>query len=398
MKLLTFSNLYPNNVDESHGIFVERRLQELVKNGGVSARVVAPVPWFPFRAAAFGSRADFARISRRETRNGIVVHHPRYPLIPKFGMSSAPWFMAAGTRATVESAIREHGGADLIDAHYFYPDGVAAARLAKRLGLPYVITARGSDINLIGRYPRPRRLMREAAENASAVIAVSEALAREMRRIGMPAKKIHVLRNGVDLEFFSPGDAQTSALTGPEFLCVGALKMAKGQDVAIRFVAELPDARLAIVGTGPDENGLRKLAEELGASRRIEFVGRLDPEALRERYRRADALILMSEREGMPNVVLESLACGTPVLASRVGGIGELVDDGDAGELTDDRSAEALIRAWQRLRERGIDRHAVRRHAERFSWRDTIAGLDRLLRECAVGNSAKQGTLSHKSH
>jgi teichuronic acid biosynthesis glycosyltransferase TuaC len=332
-----------------------------------------------------------AGVAAYDERKSMAVHHPRYPLLPAAGMSTAPWLMAAGTRPRVREVLSSHKPVELIDAHYFYPDGVAAAMLARWMGLPYIITARGSDINLIATYSWPRRLMLRAAANASAVIAVSRALAAAMVAMGMPESRIHVLRNGVDLEFFSPlpGSQERRRPSGSPatFLSVGALKPAKGHDIAIRFIHRLQEARLVIAGAGPDERRLRLLCERLDVSPRVQFAGVLDAGSLRDCYRKADALVLMSEREGMPNVVLESLACGTPVLAADVGGIAEIVSSETAGELVDRRNAEALVAAWRRLQARGIDRRAVRRHAEQFSWDETITGLHRLMHRCARGNA-----------
>ena len=384
VQILTFSSLYPNNVDPSHGIFVERRLRELVAHTDIRSTVISPVPWFPFRAGIFGDYAGMAAISRRDQRFGIDVLHPRFPLIPKLGMNAAAGLMASACRRPVRSCVKALGVA-LIDAHYFYPDGVAASRLARELGLPYCITARGSDINLIGNFKSPGKQMLRAAEGASALIAVSEALACAMRDLGMPAEKIHVLRNGVDLDFFAPDSSDHSgkrlAPGGPVFLSVGALKPAKGHGIAIRFIQQLPDARLVVIGKGTGEAGLQQLASQLGVGDRVTFTGTLAPEALRSWYRAADALILMSEREGMPNVILESLACGTPVLATDVGGIPELITDSCCGELIPSRSADDLATAWQRLLRRGIEPKRIRQLAMRFSWHDSTEKLHALMTE-----------------
>ncbi len=397
MNILTYSNLFPNNVDESNGIFVERRLRELVERTDVEATVIAPVPWFPFRSEAFGSWSAMARIDARAQRGGIDVHYPRYPLLPAVGMNLAPSLMALGTRRCVEAAVRGAKPIDLIDAHYFYPDGVAASRLARRLGVPCMITARGSDINLIGEFAGPRRRMQEAASYATALIAVSEALAETMVRIGLPEDKIHVLRNGVDLDYFSPvADAARHNEAAPALLSVGALKPTKGHEHALRALPRLPGASLVIAGHGPDLGRLTGIANELGVTDRVNFAGSLPSGELREAYRRADATVLMSTREGLPNVVLESLACGTPVIATRVGGIPEAVSSVDAGVLCDAQSAEALIAAWRALADRYPSPAAVRAQAERFSWDDTIAGLHALMAECAT--SRQQPATRHISH
>ena len=165
-KVLLFSTLYPSSVRPGHGIFVETRLRELLKAGGVEARVVAPIPWFPSTHERFGSYARIARTPAAEEWNGIAVLHPRYLLIPKLGMTSAPFAMAAASLGPLRRLIRQGFDFDVIDAHYYYPDGVAAALLAKWLGKSLAITARGTDLNLIPQHALPRRMIRWASTQA----------------------------------------------------------------------------------------------------------------------------------------------------------------------------------------------------------------------------------------
>ena len=147
------------------GVFVENRLRHLLATGEVEARVVAPVPWFPSRHPRFGGYARWASVPFAETRDGIEVSHPRYPLPPKLGMLPHPFLMAAGTLATVLRLRRTGFAFDLIDAHYFYPDGVAALLLGAWLDRPVAITARGTDLNLYPqRFPLVRRMIAWAAK------------------------------------------------------------------------------------------------------------------------------------------------------------------------------------------------------------------------------------------
>ena len=176
MKILTFTTLYPSEARPRHGVFVETRLLHLQRHADVNVRVVAPVPWFPSSADRFGVYASFARTPRHEVRGGNPVHHPRYLAIPHAGMYLHPYTLArAGIREI--GVLRRSGyDCDLIDAHYFHPDGVAAAILARRIGKPLVVTARGSDVNLLSQYAVPRRLILWAAKQAQAIITVSAAL------------------------------------------------------------------------------------------------------------------------------------------------------------------------------------------------------------------------------
>jgi glycosyltransferase involved in cell wall biosynthesis len=295
--------------------------------------------------------------------------------------------MAKATLGAVREIASTRGPINVIDAHYFYPDGVAAAQVAERLGIPFVVTARGSDINVIAEFAKPRQMIVEAAHRAKMVIAVSEALKRSLVGLGVDEGKIEVLRNGVDLTFFCPGDRvalrDKLGFDSTMFISVGALKEAKGHDVAIRSLAHIPGASLTVIGGGPFENELKSLATSLGLESRVDFAGRLSADELLDYYQAADALLLVSRREGMPNVVLESLACGTPVIAADVGGIREVVSDPAMGELLSDRRPQSLATAWRSLMQRGIDRGTIRKRAECLSWEPTIEGLHSVFERCA---------------
>ena len=391
MKILTVTSLYPNEVQPNHGIFVENRLRRIV-GGAIEARVVAPVPWFPFTAGAFGRYARFARVPREETRCGIRVLHPRFPSIPKVGMSVAPLLMYAALERFVRGGGLGRYDFDLIDAHYFYPDGVAAALLGRRYGKPVVVTARGSDINLIAQYAIPRRQIIWAARKAAAVIAVSEALKERMVDLGIDPDRIFVLRNGVDLDAFQPKGTRSlrsEAEGAPILLSVGNLVAGKGHDLAIRALTLLDGAELQIVGEGPLRASLEALAQSLSVGQRVRFLGRVPHERLTEVYGAADALILASAREGWPNVLLEAMACGTPVVATKVGGIPEIVKSSPAGVLVEERSPEAIASAVEGLLAAPPPRAATRAYAEQFGWQETIDAQRQLYHRLVVGRRSE---------
>ncbi|MBD8531330.1 MULTISPECIES: glycosyltransferase family 4 protein [unclassified Massilia] len=378
MKILTFSTLFPNSEKPGHGIFVETRLRHLVASGQVEARVVAPVPWFPSTHPRFGDYAKQARVPRQEQRHGITVLHPRYPTIPRIGMNVAPLLLAQAVKPVIARMLDEGDDFDLIDAHYFYPDGVAAAMLARHFNKPLVITARGSDITLIPQHPLPRRMIRWAARRADAVITVCNALRDEVIALGVDAARVTSLRNGVDLQLFRP--TERLATKGPfTLLTVGHLVPVKAQELIIGALPLLPDVRLVVAGDGVNRQMLEDLARTLNVAERVQFLGAVPQAQLRSHYGAADALVLASSREGWANVLLESMACGTPVVASRVYGTPEVVAAPEAGVLMAERTPQGVADAVNALRARYPDRLATRRYAERFSWDDTTAGQLRLF-------------------
>lgn len=376
IRLLVFSSLYPNAAQPRHGVFVEERLRHLVDSGRVSATVVAPVPWFPFRHPLFGAYSTFASVPEREERHGITILHPRYPVIPKLGMSVAPFLMYRALLPVLRKLKTKRIDFDLIDAHYFYPDGAAAARLGAAIGKPVVITARGSDVTWIPRYSRPRRQIQRAAERAAAVVTVSQALKNSLANLGVNPEKVTVLRNGIDLDRFGPRDRTMIRakldLSGPVWLTVGRLIELKGVHIAIETLTRVPDATLLIAGDGPEERKLRDLVERFGLGRQVRFLGAIPHDRLCDYYNAADVMILASSREGMPNVALEALACGTPVIAAPFAGVIELLSAPEAGEIAAERSAEAIASAWLRLRGRALERAATRSFAERLGWQPVV--------------------------
>lgn len=384
IKTLTFTTLFPNSAQPVHGIFVENRLRHLLESGEVSTTVVAPVPWVPPFLSSHGQYGRYRRIGRIEQRDGLDVFHPRYPVIPKVGMPVAPALLAAWSLPFIRSLRQQTGDFDLIDAHYFYPDGVAATILGQRLGKPVVITGRGTDLSLIPSNPLARRQIQWAAARAAGMITVCEALVEPLVEMGVERQRVTVLRNGVDLIKFHPGDREAArrkwGLTGPALASVGLLIERKGHHLVIEALASLPGVTLLIAGDGPERRAYENHAAKLGVVDRVRFLGNLPHSELRDLYVAVDALVLASSREGWANVLLESMACGTPVVATRIWGTPEVVRGPSAGVLVPERSAAALVGGVQTVLSAAPDRADVRVYAERFDWSETTLGQLKLFK------------------
>lgn len=394
VRTLLFSTLYPSELRPNHGIFVETRLRELLKTGGVDTRVVAPVPWFPSTSRRWGDYARLARTPRQETRQGIEVLHPRYLQLPKIGMTLAPLLMALGARGCIRRLIESGFDFDVIDAHYYYPDGVAAALLGAWFRKPFIVTARGTDINLIPEHRWPRKLLQWAGQRASASIGVSAALVERMRALAFDPGRLHVIRNGVDLERFRPHEPaamrQALSITGaPVILTVGNLHEHKGQRLALEAFALLrqshAQAQLLVVGEGPDRAWLQARSVALGLTAAVRLVGMVPNTELARWYSAADVLVLASSREGWPNVLLEAMACGTPVVASDVGGVREIVQTAVAGRVLERRMPQNLADSLHGLLVDLPERAAVRGHAVQFGWQRTSEDQLALFRELVIG-------------
>ena len=381
IRLLTFTTLFPHRGTPNHGVFVENRLRHLLSGGGVVATVMAPVPWFPAVAARAMPASPWVRqtlAEPAEMRGGLRILHPRYPVIPRFGMTVAPALLYAASVRAIRAAQRDGLAFDVIDAHYLYPDGVAAVALGQRFGVPVVITARGSDVTQLPDYPVPRRLIRWAMARADALISVSAGLKMAMVALGADPSRITVLRNGVDLAMFQPLDRDTAraalGLDGPTLLSVGLLNERKGHQRVIAALPELLGWQLLIVGDGPDRGKLLALAQSIGVADRVRMVGSVPHAALPEYYSAADALVLASSREGWANVLLESMACGTPVVASPIPGNPEVVQEVAGGVIMPENSGSGIAAGVRSLLEVQRPRAETRAYAERFSWDATTAG------------------------
>lgn len=383
VRVLTMTSLFPNGEMPRHGIFVRERLRHLVETQPVEADVVAPVAWFPARGRRWGHYGRLARIPATETMDGIEVRHPRFLTLPRVGNAFNPLSMAMAVRRCLER--QRLADFDLIDAHYAFPDGVAAILLGGWLGKPVVVTVRGSDVNTLPDERAAGWWLRRTLWRCDEVIAVSQSLAERTTALEPRlAGRVSVLRNGVDRRRFTITAGRSERPeAGPALLSVGNLIPLKGHDLVIRALERLPGSTLTIVGEGPQRASLARLAEELGLGSRVRFTGNVDQAELSGLYNASDVTVLASESEGLPNVVLESLACGTPVVATNVGGVGEVLRHPDAGRMTDDRSAPALAAAVNAVLDRRPAPERVREQAAPFDWDATSAGVYRVFARVA---------------
>ena len=389
INVLLFSSMYPNAELPVLGVFVENRFRRLVETKQVAVTVVAPVPWFPSTSKWFGRYALHARTPRRETRHGIEIFHPRYVVIPnKISLAIEPQLLYLGVRRLVKHLVRERR-IDVIDAHGFFPDGAAAVRLARALGLPVCVTGHGTDLMLLSQLACSQSEIERAARHADELITVCDALQRPLINMGIEASKITTLRNGVDLSVFrllDRNDARARwGASGPTIISVGGLIELKGHHLIVEALKSLRDATLLIAGDGPYRSRLEQQIAAAGLSSRARLLGQVAHEQLPSLYNAADVLVLASSREGGPLVLLEAMACGTPVVATDVGGIGEVVCGPDAGLLIKERTPAAIADGLRTLFGRLPNRASTRAYAERFSWDATAEGQLRLFQRLMVG-------------
>jgi teichuronic acid biosynthesis glycosyltransferase TuaC len=375
-RVLIYTSLFPNSAQPVHGNFILERMRHLMPF--LDMTVVAPVPYFP-QARVNDYWYKFATIPRNERFADFDIDHPRYIVIPKIGMTTHGFSMFAGSLRQVTKRINA-AEYDLIDAHYVYPDGFAAMLLGARFNKPVVVSARGSDINLFTEFKTIRPMVRKVLQQAARVVAVTNALKKVMIGVGCPAEKIDVIGNGVDAVKFAPRPQAAArrelglGATRRIILSVGNLNENKGFGILLDAVARLrstePDVLLVIVGDGEERRRLEARIARLKMEDNAMLVGVVPHSQLSAWYSAADLFCLASLREGCPNVILEAMACGCPVLATAVGGIVELVPSPSLGCLVD-RSPEAFAAAISEALGRDWDRAHIAEQGRGHSW-DTV--------------------------
>jgi glycosyltransferase involved in cell wall biosynthesis len=368
LRVLTLSTLFPTAERPTFGVFVERQTLELAERGDVRLQIVSPVGLPPWPLSLHPHYAERRRLPKQEVWKGMIVHRPRYRALPLVAHHRAAETMA-GAILPLLREIRETLPFDVIDAEYFWPDGVAAMHLAHSLGIPFSVKARGSDIHYWGGISAVAAQLKAASVEAAGLIAVSEALKLDMIALGMPADRIVVHRAGVDLSIFRPAERKAAkaalSVDGPLLASVGALIPLKGQSLAIAALDRIPGATLILAGDGPERAALERQAAPYGP--RVRFLGNRPHGELPDLLAAADVMVLPSEREGLATVWVEALACGTPIVVPDVGGAREVVDRPTAGRLAA-RDPKAIADAVKSILADPPAPEAVREAAVRFSW------------------------------
>ena len=370
LRVLTLSTLFPNAAHPTLGVFVERQVLGLAGRPDVELEMVAPVGLPVWPLSLHRHYAPLRGLPREEVWKGVRVHRPRYRVWPMLGARGTPKAIADALLPLLRE-MRARFPFDVIDAEYFWPDGPAALGLSQALGVPFSVKARGSDIHLWGRRPGTAVQVLDAGRKAGGLLAVSASLRDDMAALGLPRGRIRVHHTGIDHDRFRPVDRAAAkaslGISGPLLVTAGALIPRKGQRVAIEALPFLPGASLIVVGDGPDAAKLSALAHRLGVSERVRFLGIRPHDELPALLAAADVAVQPSSGEGLANVWVEALACGTPVVTCDVGGARDALDRPEAGHMVP-RDPGAVAAAVRALLDAPPPPEAVRAAAEKFSW------------------------------
>jgi glycosyltransferase involved in cell wall biosynthesis len=393
-RVLVFTTLFPNKTQPLHGVFVRHRVAALARH--CPTRVVAPI-------LVRGRRSDRAPAHDRD--GPLEVSHPPYTTVPLFGRCADGFMLYVQVLAHMRR-IHAEFPFDVIDAHYAFPDGAAGTLLAAHFGVPVAVTVRGSDLDLLPRFRLRRRAIARTLRRADRIFAVSQYLATRAVALGAPPGSVLVVPNGVDPAYFSYADSATARqMLGipeaqPLIVCVGNLVAHEGQHVLVEALARMKtcggEPHLVLIGCDPSpvrvyRRRLERLIARHGLDRRIRLLGSVDQAILARWYRAADALVLPSFHEGSPNVVREALACGTPVVGSRVGGVPELITSDDMGVLVEPGDVEGFARSVYEVLHRRWDRRAIAARAGGRDWQSVGSAIgSELARLAEIGRPGLQ--------
>jgi glycosyltransferase involved in cell wall biosynthesis len=380
MRVLVLSSTFPNSTQPNRGVFVRERVARLARRCDVV--VVAPIPWFPLNRWI---RSDRAGAARADDQGGLTVYHPRFFSLPRYGKFLDGFFYAVSLVPFLVR-LRRRFAFEVIDAHFAFPDGVAATLIGRLFHCPVVITLRGS-IARLSTYRLHRPQIRWALRRAARVTAVADYLRRIAIGIGVPGEGVRVIPNGVDLGSFAPRDRAEARRAcdlpadRPVLLTVAAVYAWKGQHMVVEalpgLLGRFPRLLYVMVGgTRPEETdyvaALRRRVTELGLEDHVRFAGQKPHAELGRWFNAANVSVLATRSEGCPNVLLESLACGVPVVSTEVGGVPEIVRSGVDGILAPYGDLDALRAALQTALKRHWDRDALVRRAREFDWADAV--------------------------
>jgi glycosyltransferase involved in cell wall biosynthesis len=382
--VLVLSRNYPSPAIELLGLWVRQLVQ--ASRSICDPAVVAPVPWAPPLPRLPDQYARFRRAPLRRDDDGVDVLHPRFLVGPG---STLARFEPDSYLAAVSRPIRRlhrRFPFDLVHAHFTWPDGVVGSRIAERYGVPLVITEQAPWRPWFDHAERARAQAVSAAGRASAHIAISTYVRETIGHFTGDLGNVHVIPDTVDGDRFTL-PAHGSERGVDELLFVGAIRRVKGVDVLLESLALLRERgrrpTVSLIGEGhfrsywEEQDALRGLVRRLGLERQVRFLGKQPLAELVVAMQRASALVLPSRAESLGMVLVEALACGTPVISTRCGGPEDIVTP-DVGVLVPPEDPAALAEGIERVldsRER-YDPKALRAHAlERFGSSSVVSRL-----------------------
>lgn len=378
------ASLFPSPVTPYTGLFVKHRLNALRQcyPSDTPFFIVSPTPYFPFKQDCFKSYALYAqKPSGIVDYDGFKIAYPRYAQIPLTNSRFSGYFTYVSIKKYFDYFVKNYGKPKILIAEYGFPDCLAIYELSKIHKIPYVVTVRGSDVSYFMKLDAIKDKMLNALNHAQTIITVSHTLKQELHDVfNIPLEKITVIGNGVDSRIFHQKPNHTLTIREEYniqtqyLLCsVGGLIKRKNHSLAVDAMAFLPNHSLLIVGTGEESDNLKAQIKALNLETKVFLCGANPQETLADIYNSSDLFLLCSLSEGRPNVVLESLACGTPALSATVQGVDELIINDNYGKIIDMKriSPQSLANNIITLTQTPFDKKMIETHGHQFSWENS---------------------------
>jgi glycosyltransferase involved in cell wall biosynthesis len=392
LRVLVLSRAYPNNVIELQGLWVQRLVRQSARF--CELKVVSPVAYCPPLPGMPENYSRFRRVERRRWDGPVEVFHPRFVLGPGQTTYTMEWLLYyAGVAKTIRQ-LRRHFSFDLIHAHFTYPDGVVAAHLGRRYEVPVVITEQNPwGPWMMNKWPGVRERAIWAARQSACHMAVSRSVRSTIESFAGKLENLVVIPDGVDgSEFSLP--ANQNRRVPDQIVFVGAVRPVKGVDVLLEAVRVLADRgrRLSLVLVGEayfgtyrqEELRLKQMVSELRLGDCVRFVGKQPLPELVRYMRQSAALVLPSRAESLGMVLVEALACGTPVVATRCGGPEDIVND-RVGVLVPPEDPAALADGIEHVLDHHYDPAILRAHAlENFGLEYVGQRLSKVYQDAVV--------------
>lgn len=385
LRVLIVTNLFADPFNASRATFNQQQFARLAKQ--LDLKVMVPVSWLEIVRQPLAYR----RLKRQALERWPFADYVPFWYIPRVGRRLHAVFLFVSLMLQRLPTLL-WGRWDCLFGSWGYPDAVAVAAIARLTGRPMIAKVHGSDVNVFTQEPARRRQICWALGRSAHVVAVSQALATRLEELGVDGRRIAVLYNGVDPSRFYPvpqpqarrelGYAEEDRI----ILFVGNVQASKGCMELVQAFAKLrqrvPRLKLVFVGAGPQQKALASECSTLGMAGDVTFAGRLAHDQIVRWFGAADVFCLPSHAEGVPNVVLEAMACGTPVVATRVGGIPEVLP-AYAGVMVPPKNVDALDEALFTALHSTWDRPRIAGHARTFDWDTNVSRLRSLIEDAA---------------
>jgi glycosyltransferase involved in cell wall biosynthesis len=384
MRILVLTTLFPNPYQPGRAVWNEQQFAHLAQLHPVE--VIAPIAWTDELKGRWRGHARMPA-ERITATSGLKIHHPPFVYVPRVIRSHGVAYLRS-VRSRFDSVVKDFLP-DLVLASWAYPDGWAGVRLAREAGLPAIVKVHGCDVLALPRYPSRRRHTVEALTRADGIIAVSKHLAERVVQLGADPERVSVVNNGVDGQLFHPGSTTVAQArlklpdTRPLILFIGNLDPVKGLETLIAACSILKERgvpfQCVMIGEGSMRSVLQRQIKCRGLEKEVQLPGSLPQRQLPDWYRAATVFALPSRSEGLPNVLLEALACGTPWVASSVGGIPEIADLG-ANRLVPAGDATGFAAALEHFLTQDQIAQRPKAAIPAITWDDSARSLEECLR------------------